>query len=93
MIGIVLGCVWLVTANVLAMLPSRDNHWARAYVLMAVGIPLLIYIGYENNLFIALMFLIGAASILRWPVVYLTRWMRRTVGKVAGGLGKDQGPE
>lgn len=93
MIGIVLGCVWLVTANVLAMIPSRDNHWARAYVLMAVGIPLLIYIAYENNLLIALMFLIGAASILRWPVVYLTRWIRRTVGKEAGGLGKDQGPE
>jgi len=23
--------LWLIVANLLAMLPSRDNHWRRAY--------------------------------------------------------------
>ena len=93
MIGVILGFVWLVTANVLGLIPSRDNHWARAYVLMAVGIPLLIYIGYVNGLLVALAFFACAISIFRWPVVYLTRWVRRIMGKAAGGLGKDQGSE
>ncbi|MDG1520495.1 MAG: DUF2484 family protein, partial [Yoonia sp.] len=33
--------LWLVAANVMAMIPSKDNLWQRAYLLIAVGIPLL----------------------------------------------------
>ncbi len=29
MIAVGLGCAWLIAANVLALLPSRDNHWAQ----------------------------------------------------------------
>lgn len=73
----VLGCLWLVVANVLAMLPSKDNHWRRAYVLMAIGVPLLTWIAYSNGIWVALLFLVAGMSILRWPVIYLTRWLRR----------------
>jgi len=84
MIPIGLGFGWLILANVLAMLPSRDNHWARAYGLIAIGIPLLGYITYTNGPWIGLAFLIGACSVLRWPVIYLGRWLRRLMGRNAG---------
>ena len=72
-----LGCLWLIAANVLALLPSRDNHWARAYGLMAVGIPLLGFITYVNGPVVGMLFLAAGASVLRWPVIYLGRWARR----------------
>ena len=28
---LVLALVWLIVANVIAMLPSRDHHWRAAY--------------------------------------------------------------
>lgn len=80
MLWIGLACVWLIAANVLAVLPSRDNHWRRAYVLIAVGIPLLGMITYTNGPWIGLLFLVAGASVLRWPVIYLTRWLRRKAG-------------
>ncbi|MBO6852708.1 MAG: DUF2484 family protein [Marivivens sp.] len=75
--SLVLVCLWFVVANVLAMLPSNDNHWRRAYFLIAVGIPLLGYVTYENGMFVGLIVLAAAASILRWPVIFLWRWLRR----------------
>lgn len=84
MIGVGLGFAWLVLANVLALLPSRDNHWARAYALIAAGIPLLGYITYTNGPWIGLAFLIAGCSILRWPVIYLGRWVGRIFGRTAG---------
>ena len=38
MIPLALACIWLITANVMAMFPSRDHHWRAAYLLIAVGI-------------------------------------------------------
>jgi len=81
MIAVGLGCAWLIAANVLALLPSRDNHWARAYGLIALGVPLLGYITYTNGPVMGMVFLIAGASILRWPVIYLGRWMRRMFGR------------
>ena len=76
-----LACLWLVVANLLAMIPSRDNHWTRAYVLMALGVPLLVWIAWEHGVWIALLVLAAAMSLLRWPVVYLLRWLRRQAGR------------
>ena len=38
---LVLSLLWLVVANVIAMFPSKDKHWRAAYVLIALGVPLL----------------------------------------------------
>lgn len=79
--SLILALVWLLVANVLAMLPSRDNHWRRAYLLIAVGIPLLGYVTYENGPFIGLVVLAAGMSVLRWPVRYLGRWVLRRLGR------------
>lgn len=73
-----LALVWLITANLIAMLPSQDHHWRAAALLMGVGFPLLIWIACTQSLVIAAAFLTGAASILRWPLYFLWRWISRT---------------
>lgn len=70
------GLVWLIVANVLAMLPSKDHHWTNAYRLIAVGLPIVIWIGWTNGLMWAAAFVAGGASVLRWPLIYLWRWLR-----------------
>lgn len=76
-LSLTLAAVWALAANVLAMIPSRDNHWTRAYVLIALGIPLLGYVTYENGPWWGLAVLLGGMSVLRWPVIYLGRWLRQ----------------
>jgi len=75
-LSLILACLWAVAANLLAMTPSRDNHWSRAYALIAIGIPLLGYVTYENGPWWGLAVLLAGMSVLRWPVIYLSRWMR-----------------
>ena len=74
--SLTLACVWLVTANVIAMFPSKHAHWPAAYALIALGLPILGWVGWQNGPWVALAVLVAAASVLRWPVRYLLRWMR-----------------
>jgi CHASE2 domain-containing sensor protein len=78
-LSLILACLWAVLANVLAMVPSSDNHWTRAYILIAIGIPLVGYVTYENGHWIGLLVLVAGMSVLRWPVRYLFSWLRRQV--------------
>lgn len=77
--------VWLLLANVLAMLPSKDNHWFRAYVLIALGLPLLVWVWWENGTLIALLALAGGMSVLHWPVRYLLAWIGRVTRLARSG--------
>ena len=70
---------WVVLAFVLQAFPSNDNHWRRAYVLIAFGIPILGYVTYQNGPWLGLAVLLAGMSLLRWPVIYLTRWIRGRV--------------
>ena len=79
-----LACFWAVLANVLAMTPSRDNHWRNAYMLIAVGIPLLGFITAQHGPWVGLLVLAAGCSILRWPVIYLGRWLRSKAGNFKG---------
>ena len=69
--------VWLFVANVLAMIPSRDNHWRRAYILIGIGVPLLAWVFWEQAWWVGVLALLAGMSVLRWPVIYLGRWARR----------------
>ena len=79
-IPLALACLWLITANLIGMLPSRDRHWRAAYGLIAIGIPLLGWLTYAAGALWGLAFLAAGASILRWPVIYFWRWLRRRAG-------------
>ncbi len=79
-LSLVLAFVWALAANFAAMIPSRDNHWTRAYVLIALGLPLLAFVTWQNGPWIGLLVLAMAMSVLRWPVRYLWCWLRRQAG-------------
>ncbi len=75
-LSLTLACLWALAANVLAMLPSKDSYWTRAYWLIGIGIPLLGFVTYENGPWVGLLVLVAGMSMLRWPVIYLMRWLR-----------------
>jgi hypothetical protein len=75
-LSLTLACLWALGANLMAMTPSRDKHWRAAFGLIAVGIPILGYVTYQTGPLLGFLCLLGAISVLRWPVIYLWRWMR-----------------
>ena len=80
-LSLILACLWALFANVLAMTPSKDNHWRNAYILIAVGVPILGYVFVQHGIWIALLILLAACSVLRWPMIYMGRWLRRLITK------------
>ena len=79
--AIIAACLWAIDATLTAMLPSRDHHWRAAYILIAACIPILGWVTYENGPWIGLIVLAAGASILRWPLIYLWRWLRRKAAR------------
>lgn len=69
--------LWLIAANVIGLLPTRDHHWRSAYILIAIGIPILGWVTYENGPIWGMVMAAGGASVLRWPVYFLARWVKR----------------
>lgn len=81
---IVLACIWAVVANVIAMTPSKDQHWRNAYILMALGVPLLGWITWQHGPWVGLLVLAAGCSVLRWPVIYFGRWLRKGALNITG---------
>ena len=79
MIPLIAGLVWLIGANLVAMVPSRDHHWRNAYALIGIGIPLLGWITWTNGPLLGLIFMAGGASVLRWPVWFLWKWVKARI--------------
>ena len=74
--SLILALSWLALANVIGMFPSKRAHWPQAYVLITLGLPILAYVFWESGLWAGLAVLVGASSVLRWPLRYLFRWLR-----------------
>lgn len=70
----------MVAANVRAMFPSKDNHWKFAYIMIALGAPILVWVYWDHGILLACILLVGAMWVMRWPVIYLARWFRGKVG-------------
>ena len=78
--GWILIGLWVVLAFALSALPSRDNHWRRAYVLMGLGIPLLVWLFWYEGPAMGLIGLAVGASVLRWPVYFAWQWVKKRLG-------------
>ncbi|MEM9970106.1 MAG: DUF2484 family protein [Pseudomonadota bacterium] len=76
---------WLVAANVAGMFPSKRKHWPAAYVLITCGLPILGLVYWEHGWWVAGLVLLAACSILRWPVLFLFRWVKRQVRREQRG--------
>jgi len=75
-LSLILAAAWAISANLGALLPSKRNHWPFAYVLIAIGVPILGFVTYQNGPWVGLLVLAAGMSVLRWPVYYLWRWLR-----------------
>lgn len=78
-LSLIAAFLWLIAANVIGLLPTRDYHWRAAYILIAVGIPILGWVTYENGPIWGMVMAAGGASVLRWPLYFLARWVKRKV--------------
>lgn len=78
-LSLIAALLWLVAANVIGLLPTKDHHWRAAYGLIAIGIPILGWVTYENGPIWGMAMAAGGASVLRWPVYFLARWVKRKV--------------
>ncbi|QQA41842.1 DUF2484 family protein [Pelagovum pacificum] len=76
-LSLILVCSWVILAHVMAMIPSKDSHWRRAFILIVLGIPLLGFVTWQNGPWVGLICLAAGMSILRWPMYFLARWVRR----------------
>ena len=75
-LSVILACLWALIANVIAMFPSKDHHWKNAYGLIVIGIPILGFATWQHGPWIGLLLLAAGMSVLRWPVIYLSRWIK-----------------
>lgn len=75
-LSLIAACLWAVVASVVAVGPRRF-HWPAAWALIAVGVPLLGWVTYENGPIFGLIVLGAGLSVLRWPVKYLFASLRR----------------
>ena len=80
-LSLILACLWLIFANLIGMLPSRDHHWRAAYLLIALGVPIVGFVTWQNGAVVGLLVLAAGASVLRWPVYYLWLWVKRVAGR------------
>jgi hypothetical protein len=74
--AIALLAAWVVLATLIGLM-ARRFHWRGAILLMVLLVPLVPYVWVQVNPFIALLFLAGVMSILRWPLIFLGRWINR----------------
>ncbi|WP_179380557.1 DUF2484 family protein [Jannaschia marina] len=72
-------CLWVVLAWLLQIVLTAKQSWPAAYGLIALGLPLVAWLGLSLGWPWALLGVAVMALVLRWPVIYLGRWIR---GKV-----------
>lgn len=69
-------CLWVVLAWLLQTLLTARQSWPAAYGLIALGVPVVVWLGRSGG------WIWGAVGagvmllVLRWPVIYLGRWLR-----------------
>lgn len=73
-------CIWVVVAWVLSVILSAKQSWPAAYGLIAIGVPILVWLWHDIGPVAALVGLGTGMVVLRWPVIYLGRWLKRRIG-------------
>ncbi|MDZ4093350.1 MAG: DUF2484 family protein [Paracoccaceae bacterium] len=77
--SLILGCIWVLAATVTAFLPMR-RQYPPGIVLLIAAPFLLVYIGWQHGVWIALLGVLGFVSMFRNPLIYFAR---RAMGRGA----------
>jgi hypothetical protein len=70
-------CIWVIAAWFLSVVLSAKQSWPAAYGLIAAGVPILFWLGLSAGWGTAAVGFIVGCLVLRWPVIYAGRWIRR----------------
>ena len=79
-LSLTLASLWGILACLIGLAPTRF-HWPAAYGLIAAGIPLLGYVTLQMGPWWGLALMAAGMSVLRWPVYFAGRWLRRRLGR------------
>jgi hypothetical protein len=77
--AVVFAAIWIVIGSIVAFLP-RPYHPPFAFLLLVLLVPLIPYMWIAGNPFLAIMFVLGVGSIMRWPFYYIGRMGLRKIG-------------
>lgn len=69
-------CLWVVLSWVLQTVLTARQSWPAAYGLIAIGVPIVIWLGWSAGWLWALLGVAVMMLVLRWPVIYLGRWLK-----------------
>lgn len=78
--SVIAALIWMLVVNLRAMFPSRDKLWRFAYGMIALAVPILVWIYIQHGIWLAVVFLMAGLWIMRWPVIYLMRWLKKVTG-------------
>ncbi len=87
--ALVLGCLWVLLASAIALLPQRF-HWPGAGVLIVLGIPLVGFITWQTGPVWGLIALAGGMSVLRWPLIRAGQWVLERLRALPGPVGEKR---
>jgi len=71
-LSLILACIWVVAAALVAMLPMR-HQFAPGIGLLICAPFLLAFLGYQHNFWIVLLAAIAIISMFRRPLFYMLR--------------------
>lgn len=77
--AVMFAAIWIVVGSIVAFLP-RPYHPPCAFLLLVLLGPLIPFLWIAGNPFLAVMFVIGVGSIMRWPFYYIGRMGLRKLG-------------
>ncbi|MGI3184816.1 DUF2484 family protein [Nioella aestuarii] len=80
-ISLILACIWVVAATIVAFLPMRLQY-VPGLTLLILALPLLVYIGIQHSFWVVLLAIGGLVSMFRRPLWFLGR---RLVGRLREG--------
>lgn len=74
-LSLILLCLWVVAASIVAMLPMR-RQFVPGISLLLCAPPLLLYLGYQHNPWVVLAASIAILSMFRRPLIHLLRHLK-----------------
>ena len=78
-LSLILACLWVIAAAVVAMLPMR-RQFAPGIGLL-IGAPfILAYLGYQHNFWVVLAASVAIVSMFRRPLFYMLKRMKSRIG-------------
>ena len=85
MAPVILALLWIIVASIIALLPWKIHKPCAMFFLIPTALALVPLVYATDGPLVGTLFLIGAGSILRWPVYFLGRFV---VSKTRSILGR-----